>query len=230
MGTAIESESNIKGDIGETAFEHALQRLGFVTSKQMVAIAESNANVQTRGTYRRGDRDSYRDDKGRAIADFVIFHTTCTKDTHIDVKCHDTWHWYAELQTWQAGVGMGLLRSYQDRALEESNQTPTTAHVVIIKRGRIPLGRRDGLPLPHHPSPHGVWIAAVDDLIERGFERYIPGEKGIGMCSTRAIDGGVWRPFAPWNDSKMQIIVDRNEDPVAWDAFFAREMPQAMVP
>lgn len=227
------SESNEKGNIGEAAFASALQLLGFVTRDELREMTNAADRARIAGIFTPASKIAYRDSNSRAIADFEIFHTADTRDSHIDVKCHDTWHWYAPLQTWQAGVGIELLRDYQSRAAAASETTgraPASAHVVVIKRGLMAFGKRDNLPLPNHPSPAGVWIASVDDLIDQGFEHYIPGEKGIGMCSTRAIDGGVWHPFAPWCETTHSIIVRRSEDPAAWDAFFAREMQQIVLP
>jgi hypothetical protein len=218
--------------MGEAAFESALRRLGFTTSAELLNLAAQDVPMPaSNGFFRRPNANAWHDDAGRAIADFQIM--KATRDAHIDVKCHGGWHWLHELQTWQTGVGIDLLREYQCRAFDSSQtkgNAPCSAHVVTIKRGMIPLGKFDGLPLPHHPSPIGVWIAAVDDLLDLGFERAIPGEKGVGMCSTRAIDGGVWHPFAPWCEATRSIIVRRSEDPAAWDAFFAREMQQVVLP
>lgn len=234
MRATTSRERHETGDMGEAAFESALRRLGFTTTADMFdAVKQDLPLPHSNGFLRRPAENAWHDDAGRAIADFEIFHTTATRDAHIDVKCHGGWHWMHELQTWQTGVGIDLLREYQCRAFDSSQtkgKAPCSAHVVTIKRGMIPLGKRDGLPLPHHPSPVGVWIAAVDDLIDHGFERYIPNEKGIAKCSTRAIDGGVWHPFAPWCEATRAIIVRRSEDPAAWDAFFAREMQQVVLP
>lgn len=230
--TDASRERHEKGDIGEAAFESALRRLGFTTGAELLHAAKHDLPLPAcTGFIKRPNANAWHDSAGRAIADFEI--VKADHDLHIDVKCHGGWHWMHELQTWQAGIGSILLRGYQARAAEASklpSAPPCSAHVVIIKRGIVPLGRRDGLPLPHHPSPAGVWIASVDSLLDGGFEHEIKGEKGIGMCSTRAIDGGVWHPFAPWCEATRSIIVRRAENPAAWDAFFAREMQQIVLP
>jgi len=234
MTTATSLERHEKGDIGEAAFESALRRLGFKIADVFEHTGYAEPFICDEGYYERPAQHGFHDAANRAIEDFRIRHTTIERyrDAHIDVKCHDTWHWMRELQTWQAGVGSILLREYQSRALEASQVKgipPCSAHVVIIKRGLMAFGNKDGLPLPHHPSPAGVWIASVDDMLQHGFERYIPNEKGIAKCSTRAIDGGVWHPFAPWCETTRTIIVRRSEDPIAWDAFFASETPAQQV-
>lgn len=232
MRATTARERHEAGDMGEAAFDSALRRLGFTTSAELLHAAKHDLPpLAPRGFITRPNANAWHDSAGRAIADFEIM--KAVRDAHIDVKCHGGWHWMHELQTWQAGIGSDLLHGYQARAAEASQMphaAPCSAHVVIIKRGLVPLGRRDGLPLPHHPSPVGVWIASVDSLLSLGFKRKIEGEKGIGMCSTRAIDGGVWHPFAPWCEATRSIIVRREENPAAWDAFFAREMQQIVLP
>lgn len=235
MRATTSRERHETGDMGEAAFESALRRLGFTTSADLFdAGPAALPPFVVKGFLRRPAENAWHDDAGRAIADFELM--KAQRDAHIDVKCHGGWHWMRELQTWQAGVSIELLQGYQSRAAEASDRDPVvpcSAHVVIIKRGLVPLGKFDGLPLPHHPSPAGVWIASADDLLDLGFEREIEGEKGekgISACSTRAVDGGVWHPFAPWCETTRTIIVRRSEDPAAWDAFFAREMQQIVLP
>ena len=235
MRATTSRERHETGDMGEAAFESALRRLGFTTTADLFDAAKQDLPLPAcKGFMRRPAENAWHDDAGRAIADFEIM--KATRDAHIDVKCHGGWHWMRELQTWQAGVSIELLNEYQSRAAEASNRdaaVPCSAHVVIIKRGIVPLGKFDGMPLPHHPSPAGVWIASVDSLLGLGFDREIQGEKGdngMSMCSTRAVDGGVWHPFAPWCETTRTIIVRRSEDPIKWDAFFASEMQQIVLP
>ena len=231
MRATTSQERHEAGDIGEAAFESALRRLGLTTSADLFdAVKQDLPPFAVKGFLRRPAENAWHDNAARAIADFELM--KATRDAHIDVKCHGGWHWYRDLQTWQGGVSIKLLEGYQARAAEASNRDPVvpcSAHVVVIKRGLMALGKWDGLPLPHHPSPAGVWIASVDSLLDLGFQHFIPGE-GMSECSTRAIDGGVWHPFAPWCEATRSIIVRRKEDPAVWDAFFAREMPQIVLP
>lgn len=204
-----------KGDIGENAFEMMLREMRYVCDDVLFATPRILAAARAIGHYRRTRAPHVRDEQGRAIADFDI--TTGDKSRHVDVKCHSAWH--RDDRAWQAGIGGDLLRDYQARAREAD----ATAQILLIKRGHAVRGSRSGEILPHHPSPAGVWTASVDELIERGFEREIPGERGMGICSYRAIDGGVWHPFAPWDETNLRILYRRGMDEQAWDRFFGLE-------
>ena len=170
-----------------------------------------------------------RDDKRRAVADFTVHlpsphDATNLRTLHADVKFHASWHWLASEQRWQAGIGSELLHSYASRAADAGAQ----CLVFLIKRGLQSFRNNDATPY-QKLSPSGVWYADASQLLHMGFTRRIPNEQSVACCSFRACDGGLWHPFAPYDERRRMIITCEDESPTLWHDFWKREIGRAHV-
>ena len=163
-----------------------------------------------------------RDMRDRAVADFTLHlpsphNAPGPRTVHADVKFHSAWHWLPEDNAWQAGIGAELLHSYAMRASEQRTQ----CFIFMIKRG-LQTFNRDGVAYKRI-SPSGVWYVDAAQLLAHGFSHKIPNERSIGCCSFRLCDGGLWRPFAPYDERRRMVITSEQDGPALWHQFWSSE-------
>lgn len=187
------------------------------------------ADMLTRLRIKFEQSQQKRDDKHRAVADFTLHlksphDASSTRTMHADVKFHAAWHLLASEQIWQAGIGSELLHSYASRAAEANAQ----CLIFMIKRGLQSFRRDDATPY-QKLSPAGVWYAEASQLLHHGFSRRIPNEQSVACCSFRACDGGLWHPFAPYDERRRMIITCEDEAPAVWHGFWSRERSTDLV-